>query len=215
LLAFLKIWYKAKTSIAKINGFFAPAETTLLANGKYVAHPNGAANATDSTNISFKGDSLKIYNPGIYAGTISNYSPGDVLDLAGIGTATSVTLDPNNTLSVKEVSGKVLSVHFNPTANFAGDDFLPTADGSGGTAIRLVAPVGEKPAPGSTVTNPPGAEIVGINYGIWVDGPLTLVNDGVILSIEGIAVEIIGDGTITNEGDISGSVAVEIDGAGR
>jgi hypothetical protein len=101
--------------------------------------PDDGATTSDSQGVRLvgAGDAVEIDNPTSYTGTISNYVAGDTIDLSDIGTATGATLGANNVLTVTGASGGTVTLHLNPTQNYASDDFMPIADGDGGTDIVL------------------------------------------------------------------------------
>ncbi len=77
-----------------------------------------------SQNFDFAGASgtLKLDSPASFAGTISNFQPGDKIDLASIS-ATAATLEANNVLNVEESDGDSISLQLNPNQNFSQDTF--------------------------------------------------------------------------------------------
>lgn len=83
------------------------------------------------------GDTLKIDAPASFTGTISNFIAGNIIDLVGIGTATSATLGANDVLTVTGASGGAITLQLNPAQRYASYDFVPIADGHGGTDIVL------------------------------------------------------------------------------
>src|SRR5580704_18828848 len=65
---------------------------------------------------------------------INGFLPGDVIDLQGIGTATSATLGANNVLTISGGASTV-TLNLDPAQNFTGESFNVASDGSGGTDI--------------------------------------------------------------------------------
>jgi autotransporter-associated beta strand protein len=70
--------------------------------------------------------------------TLSEFRPGDSIDLASIGydSSGSISLKAGNLLEVKE-HGQTYDFNLDPSQNFAGWDFELSADGAAGTNIRL------------------------------------------------------------------------------
>lgn len=74
---------------------------------------------------------------GQFSGTINNFSSGDIIDLTGIGLATSATLDASNVLTIVGGSAGSITLQLDPAQDFDGQQFQLTADGAGGTNITL------------------------------------------------------------------------------
>jgi hypothetical protein len=80
---------------------------------------------------------LDIYNPALYTTAISNFTLGDTIDLAGVGTATGATIGAGGVLSVAGVSGGTINLNLDPTVNYTGQTAVVTSDGAGGTDLTL------------------------------------------------------------------------------
>jgi hypothetical protein len=109
------------------------------ANGETLQLLPDDSTTSDSQNIGLVGtdDTAEIDNPASYTGTISNFVPGDTIDLSSIGTATGATLGANNVLSLQESNGGSLTLHLDPSHSYAGDTFVPASDNNGGTDIII------------------------------------------------------------------------------
>ncbi len=82
------------------------------------------------------GDTLAINSPGTFSGTISKFTKDDVIDLIGIGTASSAILGANDLLTVT-VGGSAYELQLK--GNFSKDQFNVAPDGNGtGTDITVV-----------------------------------------------------------------------------
>ena len=121
-----------------------------------------AAGAVGSGQISFATASatLKVeaaaLQSGAFANVIGGAVAGDVIDLAGIGAATSATVS-GSTLTVSGGS-QTATLHLDPTASYSGLAFTPTSDGAGGTKLTV-----QSAAPPATVLQP--GDIAVIGYG--------------------------------------------------
>ena len=119
--------------------------STLIGSGaasevedKFSAH---TASVVEQYTFSQPNGILKIDSPTSFSGTISGFAPGDTLDLAGIGTATSATLNAGNKLVVQTSSASV-TLQLDATADYKDQNFIVTSDGSGGTDITSTSLVG-------------------------------------------------------------------------
>ena len=97
---------------------------------------------TDTTAVYFPNGStvLTVADPREFAGTIFGFVPGETIDLSGIGTATSATLNSKNVLTISG-AGKQIALQLDPNEVFAGSHFVVTPDGNGGTDVSLVPDV--------------------------------------------------------------------------
>ena len=70
---------------------------------------------------------------------LSGFLPGDVIDLQGIGVATSVTPDASDP-HVLDISGGTTAVQLNldPAQNLTGESFVVASDGGGGTFLTAI-----------------------------------------------------------------------------
>nr|WP_294563630.1 Hint domain-containing protein [uncultured Rhodopila sp.] len=95
-------------------------------------------NTSQDFAFSGSGGTLTIDSPASFAGTISNFQPGDAIDLAGIGTATGAALS-GSVLTLYESGGGSTNLNLDPTQNFSGENFLVASDGAGGTEIEAIS----------------------------------------------------------------------------
>jgi hypothetical protein len=75
---------------------------------------------------------------------IGGFLPGDVIDLQGIGTATSAIPDANNVLTVSGGTSTV-QLALDPGQNLTGESFVTATDHNGGTLLTAVDVVGDFP----------------------------------------------------------------------
>ena len=99
-----------------------------------------AQGAAGSGAISFTGASTELL---IGAGdaptnTIAGFAFGDLIDLQGLGGATTATLGSGGKLTIQGGGVAPVTLNLDPTANYASDTFQVTADGTGGAAVRLL-----------------------------------------------------------------------------
>ena len=134
----------ADTVVATINNGVTTFNT-LIGSGtasevedKFSAHN---ASVVEQYTFSQPNGVLKIDNPASFSGTISGFAPGDTIDLAGIGTATSATLSSGNKLVVQAGNTNV-TLQLDAGANYKDQNFIVTSDGSGGTDITSTSLVG-------------------------------------------------------------------------
>lgn len=99
-----------------------------------------AQGAAGSGAISFTGPATElIIGAGdAPANIITGFSFGDIIDLQGLGGATTVTLGAGGKLTVQGGGVTPVTLNLDPTANYASDTFQVTADGTGGAAIRVL-----------------------------------------------------------------------------
>jgi hypothetical protein len=118
--------------------------TTDIGNGDTAVVSSDDALSDVPLDFSFAGTSgvLAIENSASFAGTISNFTDGDTLDLAGVAGITGAALGANNVLTVREVGGGSVSLNLDPTQDFSGESFLIGTDGVGGSDIMAVSDMG-------------------------------------------------------------------------
>lgn len=95
-----------------------------VASGTTVAFASGGAGA------------LTVSTPSSFQGTITGFSPGETLTLAGVTATTGVSLSSSG--NVLTVNGAALTLQFDPAQSFAGKQFTQQVSG-GSTNISLVA----------------------------------------------------------------------------
>ena len=92
--------------------------------------------------ISFVGSGgiYEIDGSAVPANTVFGFAPGDVIDFATVagGAADTVTLGPNNLLTILDQSSHAYSLHLDPVQNFSGQTFFLRDDGHGGTSVNLI-----------------------------------------------------------------------------
>jgi hypothetical protein len=88
--------------------------------------------------FSFSGSSgtLRIDSPSSFIGKIIGLTPGNTIDLAGIGTATNAFLGDGNILYVNGASSSI-ALQLDPNQDFSGDGFVVSEDGQGGSDITV------------------------------------------------------------------------------
>jgi len=117
--------------------------STQYTTNSFLIAPDGSGGteitAEDNTQpIAFTGisETLLVTNPANLTGAISAFAPGDIIDLAGIGTATGAVLGNNNILTVNESGDTSLLLQLDPSQTYApNESFLTTSDGNGGSLI--------------------------------------------------------------------------------
>ena len=132
---------------------------TLSAANTYTGGTTLDSGTLDLTNISGAGTGAITFAPGANAtlqivpnaslqtpaNTIDGFAPLDTIDLAGVGLASSDSLDSNNLLTVFFGAAKA-TLQLNPAASYAGEVFHISSDGSSGTDLTLATD------PGPTIT---------------------------------------------------------------
>ncbi len=184
----------------------------------YVAEDNSSVPNINNYNINFTGAKFTLFTAGSYKGTITGFTPGRTLDLAGIGTASAATLGSGNKLTVTGGTGGTFTLQLATGQNYTGDKFKVASDGGSGTNVTIIPPpnVGKQIAGGGSYSNPPGQSIVGLQSGVYTpSGGATFTNQGGVQAVNGTGVEIIGNGTITNSGGITGLAGVIISAVGK
>ena len=73
---------------------------------------------------------LKLDDPGTFAGTVYSFQPGDTIDLAGFSTAAGATLGTNNVLTLTESGGQTITLDLDPAQDFSNESFLIAPDHS-------------------------------------------------------------------------------------
>jgi len=163
--------------------------TTDISNGDTAVVASDDALSDVSEDLDFAGTSgtLTIDSAVSFSGTISNFLPGDTIDLAGIGIASGATLGANNVLTVSGGTGGTVTLNLDPTQDYSDVGFASAQDGTGGTDV---SPIGFKTIddPNGTGTGAGGindaGQIVGYAYGdpsglgfVDTGGSFTTVDD--------------------------------------
>jgi plastocyanin len=109
---------------------------TASSNGQIEQYIPDPTKADDSQNITLSGtnDTALIVNADSFAGTISNFLPGDTIDLISLA-ASGGSLTTGNLLSLQQSGSSSIALHLAPSQNFSGTSFNYLSDGSGGTEI--------------------------------------------------------------------------------
>ena len=111
---------------------------TTLASGTLDLAAPGAAGSGAIAFTSGAAATLKVEAGDAPVNTLSSFAPSDTIDLAGIGLATTATLEAGNVLTVAGgISGPV-TLHFDPVQSFANSTFQLANDGQGGTDLTVV-----------------------------------------------------------------------------
>ncbi|MCP3390548.1 VCBS domain-containing protein [Bradyrhizobium sp. CCGB12] len=122
-----------------------------------------------------------VFDTGVPAVTLKGFDVGDTIDLKSI-VATSFTIDANNVMTLKNVSGTaVATLHFDPAQHFDLNLAL-VADGNGGTNIRLaqtsftVSTAAELNAALTAMSSGGNAYGANLNYVIHFAGNISLAS---------------------------------------
>ena len=161
---------------------FDNIEAINLAGGKWTLNSEDAVPVNFQTGVQTLGLSSSVISDGQFDGTINGFAAGDTINLAGIGLATSLTLGPNNLLTISGGTGGPVALQLDPLQNFAGMAFQLIDDGAGGTnvllastgTIEITGTIGTPTHPGVQITispDDPGASWTITNLGIINSGP--------------------------------------------
>src|SRR5262249_2712913 len=93
---------------------------------------------------------------GHYDATITGFGSDDLIDLKGIGLASSAVLEATNVLRISGGSVGPITLQLDPNQSFAGEVFRLAADNAGGTIVTVApdqAPVFTSPANFSAAEN--------------------------------------------------------------
>ena len=96
---------------------------------------SGLTGITQAYEFSGSSGTLLIDNPASFTGMISNFQPGDTIDLAGVGAVIGTTFSGSDVLTLQESGGGSVSLNLDPTGNYSSESFLIAPDGSGGAQI--------------------------------------------------------------------------------
>jgi len=107
--------------------------TTLKAGTLSLQMP-GAAGSGAITFAYGAAATLVIGAGDVPANIVSGFLPGDVIDLQGIGTATSAVLGTGDILTISGGTSTV-QLALDPAQNFTGESFVTASDGNGGTLV--------------------------------------------------------------------------------
>jgi hypothetical protein len=119
---------------------------------------------------------------GIFTTTLDGFTTGDTIDLAGIGTASLVTLGAGNALSV--FGSEQIMLQLDPSESFSGASFLAQSDGAGGTDITLI-PLPVVTTDAGTATFTGGGSAVALDSGLTVTDATNPTLDSATVSISG------------------------------
>src|SRR5258705_8151400 len=103
---------------------------TTIASGTLDVAATGAA-GTGAITFDVGSQTLRIeqsaLSGGDFANTIVGFVGSDVIDLAGIGLATSATLGPDNVLTILGGSSGPITLHLDPGQDYTGQVFRLTS----------------------------------------------------------------------------------------
>jgi hypothetical protein len=122
---------------------FANIEVINLTGGDWTLGSDGVTELnfeTGAQTLRLAGSTLA---DGDFDGTIDNFALGDLIDLQGIGLATTATLDENNLLTISGGSSGPITLQLDASEDYTGLGFALTSDGNGGTTVALVAEPGK------------------------------------------------------------------------
>jgi RTX calcium-binding nonapeptide repeat (4 copies) len=122
---------------------FANIEVINLTGGDWTLGSDGVSELNFETGAQTLRLTASTLTDGDFDGTIDNFALGDLIDLQGIGLATSATLDENNLLTISGGSSGPIKLQLDPSEDYTGLGFALTPDGNGGTTIALVAEPGQ------------------------------------------------------------------------
>jgi Ca2+-binding RTX toxin-like protein len=117
---------------------FVNVEVVNLHGGDWVLASEDVASVNFQDGLQTLSLDSAVLADGQFDGTISNFATGDIIDLTGIGLATSATLDANNVLTIAGGSSGPITLQLDPLQDFSGLTFQLSSDGAGGTSITLV-----------------------------------------------------------------------------
>jgi hypothetical protein len=143
---------------ASDTGVNAFSDTTDIESGATVSVQSfeQLPNADQSFVFGGSGDSLVIDDPSNFTGVVSNFLPGDTIDLTGV-IATGATIGADNILTVFDGSDVVGTLSLDPNQKFTGEGFVESSDNDGGTNLTVAA---IDPAPAGGVGLDPGGDYV-------------------------------------------------------
>ena len=122
---------------------FTNIEIINLASGDWTLGSDGVTELNFETGAQTLRLAASTLANGDFDGTIDNFALGDVIDLQGIGLATTATLDENNLLTISGGSSGPTTLQLDPSEDYTGLGFALTSDGNGGTTITLVPEPGQ------------------------------------------------------------------------
>ncbi len=117
---------------------------TTLKGGTLSLQASGAAGTGTITFAYGKAATLIVGAGDMPANIISGFLPGDVIDLQGIGTATSATPSAGNVLTVAGGTTPV-QLNLDPAQNLTGETFGVASDHHGGTLLTATDVNGDSP----------------------------------------------------------------------
>ncbi|HEV2335370.1 MAG TPA: calcium-binding protein, partial [Stellaceae bacterium] len=117
---------------------------TTLKGGTLSLQASGAAGTGMITFVYGRAATLIVGQGDIPTNIVSDFLPGDVIDLQGIGTATTATPDANNVLTVAGGMTPV-QLQLDPAQNLTGETFNVASDLHGGTLLTATDVNGDAP----------------------------------------------------------------------
>jgi predicted extracellular nuclease len=129
-------------------------ETVNLQSGDWTLGSENFA----TLNLQAGAQTLRLAAPtladGKYDATITGFGADDLIDLKGIGLATSAVLGANNVLTISGGTVSPVQLALDPAQSFAGEAFRLVSDNAGGTVLTIdTAPVITSPATFSVAEN--------------------------------------------------------------
>jgi hypothetical protein len=116
---------------------FTNIEVVDLISGDWTLDSDGVDTLSFEAGAQTLRLAVSVLADGDFDGTINNFAAGDLIDLEGIGLATSATLGPNNLLTIAGGSSGPITIQLDPNADYSGQVFRVTSDGHGGTNITV------------------------------------------------------------------------------
>src|SRR5262249_5987524 len=140
----------AAGSLAGLQNF----ETVNLQSGDWTLGSENFA----TLNMQAGAQTLRLAAPtladGKYDATVTGFGTDDLIDLKGIGLATSAVLGANNVLTISGGSVSPIQLQLDPSQSFAGATFRLVTDNAGGTILTIDgAPVFTSPTSFSVAEN--------------------------------------------------------------
>jgi hypothetical protein len=118
-------------------GNFTHIEAVNLFSGDWSLGSEGVGSVNLETGAQSLRLSASTLADGHFDGTITGFGNDDLIDLNGIGTATSVSLGAGNVLTVSGASSGPITLQLDAGQGFDGFVFQVSTDGAGGTEVSL------------------------------------------------------------------------------
>ena len=121
---------------------FANIETVNLNSGDWTLGSEGVNDVVFAPGLETLRLSSGVLADHTFSGSIDHFSPGDVIDLEGIGLATGASLGAGNLLTLSGAPGGPVTLQLGAGDSFTGDVFQVTTDNAGGTLLTLGQVIG-------------------------------------------------------------------------